>query len=111
MIGYCGADLKSLCTEAALHALRRRYPQIYTSNDKLIIDVNAIEVNAKDFSRAMEGIVPASQRSVTSPGRSLCQSVKPLLVNDLQKALSVLFDSFPAAHLAQIASLDAPGGK
>lgn len=34
-LGYCGADLKALCTEAALHALRRRYPQIYLSSEKL----------------------------------------------------------------------------
>ena len=25
-VGYCGADLRSLCTEASLAALRRRYP-------------------------------------------------------------------------------------
>ncbi|GIY05342.1 ATPase family AAA domain-containing protein 2B [Caerostris extrusa] len=29
--GYCGADLKALCSEAAFVALRRRYPQIYAS--------------------------------------------------------------------------------
>lgn len=27
-LGYCGADIKGLCTEAALNALRRRYPQV-----------------------------------------------------------------------------------
>ena len=30
-IGYCGADLKGLCAEAALSALRRRYPQVSLS--------------------------------------------------------------------------------
>lgn len=34
-VGYCGADLKALCVEAALAALRRRYPQIYDSEAKL----------------------------------------------------------------------------
>lgn len=29
-VGYCGADLKALCTEAAMRALRRRYPQVLT---------------------------------------------------------------------------------
>ena len=24
-VGFCGADLKALCTEASLHALRRRW--------------------------------------------------------------------------------------
>ena len=27
-VGYCGADLKALCTEAAVHALGRRYPRL-----------------------------------------------------------------------------------
>jgi SpoVK/Ycf46/Vps4 family AAA+-type ATPase len=39
--GYCGADLRSLCSEAALRAVRRKYPQIYQSMQKLVIDVNA----------------------------------------------------------------------
>lgn len=38
--GYCGADLRALCSEAALRAVRRRYPQIYQAEQKLLIDVN-----------------------------------------------------------------------
>ena len=30
-IGYSGADLKGLCAEAALSALRRRYPQVQSN--------------------------------------------------------------------------------
>ncbi|KAG5846369.1 hypothetical protein ANANG_G00114190 [Anguilla anguilla] len=41
-VGYCGADIKALCTEAALVALRRRYPQIYGSSRKLRLDVESI---------------------------------------------------------------------
>ncbi len=106
--GYCGADLKSLCTEAALHALRRRYPQIYASNDKLQLDVSTIEVSAKDFSRAMDGIVPTAQRSASSPGRALRPCIRPLLAHIFQKALDTLMESFPAMQLAEIASLDVP---
>lgn len=61
LVGYCGADMKALCTEAALHALRRRYPQIYTSNDKLQLDVTSIDINAGDFHYAMSKIVPAGE--------------------------------------------------
>ena len=107
--GYCGADLKSLCTEAALHALRRRYPQIYLTNDKLQLDVTSIEVSAKDFSRAMNSIVPTAQRSATSPGRALIPSIKPLIGHIFEKALNTLMESFPAMQLAQMASLDVPG--
>ncbi len=39
-VGYCGADLKALCTEASLQAVRRVFPQIYQSDMKLVIDVN-----------------------------------------------------------------------
>jgi len=39
-VGYCGADLKALCTEASLRSVRRTYPQIYHSHDKLRIDVH-----------------------------------------------------------------------
>jgi hypothetical protein len=44
-VGYCGADLKALCTEAALRAVRRRYPQIYKSEDKLQIDPQLVNVS------------------------------------------------------------------
>lgn len=44
-VGYCGADLKSLCAEAALVALRYKYPQIYNSKQKLLIDVTTINVS------------------------------------------------------------------
>jgi len=36
--GFCGADLRSLCTEAALNAVRRYYPEIYSSDDRLLVD-------------------------------------------------------------------------
>jgi SpoVK/Ycf46/Vps4 family AAA+-type ATPase len=67
--GYAGADIrvpysseiganwKALCTEAALNAVQRRYPQIYTSNDKLIVDPKSINVIAKDFMIAMDSII------------------------------------------------------
>lgn len=61
-LGYCGADVKAVCSEAALCALRRRYPQIYYSSQKLVLDVNSIAITNKDFVCAMSKIVPASQR-------------------------------------------------
>ncbi|XP_030838700.1 ATPase family AAA domain-containing protein 2 isoform X2 [Strongylocentrotus purpuratus] len=96
-VGYCGADLKALCTEAALYALRRRYPQIYTSKEKLQLDVTEIQIGAVDFHQAMKRIVPASQRSVVSPGRSLTLHVRPLLENQFNAALDILRHVFPSA--------------
>ncbi|NXN14095.1 ATAD2 protein, partial [Indicator maculatus] len=99
-VGYCGADIKSLCAEAALCALRRRYPQIYKSNVKLQLDIASIKITAKDFVVAMQKIVPASQRAVASPGRALPPNLKPLLENTLASILEALQKVFPHAELA-----------
>jgi len=107
-IGYCGADLKALCTEACLHALRRRYPQIYHSQDKLLLDVDSITVATVDFQKAMQVIVPTAQRTLTTPASSLSHAIRPLLHNTLNQALELLRRSFPVA-LAQNTAVDTPG--
>ncbi|NWS44732.1 ATAD2 protein, partial [Probosciger aterrimus] len=98
--GYCGADIKSLCAEAALCALRRRYPQIYKSSEKLQLDITSIKITAEDFVVAMEKTVPASQRAVASPGRALSPVTKPLFENTLARILQALQRVFPHAELA-----------
>ncbi|KFP74806.1 ATPase family AAA domain-containing protein 2, partial [Acanthisitta chloris] len=99
-VGYCGADIKALCAEAALCALRRRYPQIYQRSEKLQLDVSSIKITAKDFVTAMQKTVPASQRAVASPGRALSPILKPLLGNTLERILEALQRVFPHAELA-----------
>ncbi|EGO27068.1 hypothetical protein SERLADRAFT_381230 [Serpula lacrymans var. lacrymans S7.9] len=47
--GYGGADLRALCTEAALNAIQRRYPQIYQSSDRLLLKPETIGINLRDF--------------------------------------------------------------
>lgn len=42
--GYCGSDLRALCTEAVLQGLRRTYPQIYMTNNRLLLDPDRVEV-------------------------------------------------------------------
>ncbi|KAJ7404013.1 ATPase family AAA domain-containing protein 2 [Willisornis vidua] len=99
-VGYCGADIKALCAEAALCALRRRYPQIYERSEKLQLDVTSIKITAKDFAMAMQKTVPASQRAVASPGRALSPILKPLLENTLERILQALQRVFPHSELA-----------
>ncbi|NXP39514.1 ATAD2 protein, partial [Leiothrix lutea] len=99
-VGFCGADIKALCVEAGLCALRRRYPQIHESDKRLKIDARSIKVTAKDFTMAMQKIVPASQRAGASPGRALPAISKPLLENTLQRILQALQRAFPHAKLA-----------
>ncbi|XP_038056718.1 ATPase family AAA domain-containing protein 2-like [Patiria miniata] len=96
-VGYCGADVKALCTEAALFALRRQYPQIYASKEKLQLDLTRIQMSAQDFHKAMKKMVPAAQRSVVSPGRALSVVIRPLLQNQLNAVLEQLRRVMPAA--------------
>lgn len=42
-------DFQALCTEAALNAVQRRYPQIYKSNERLVLDPTSINVELRDF--------------------------------------------------------------
>ncbi|KAM8804342.1 ATPase family AAA domain-containing protein 2-like [Eudromia elegans] len=96
-VGYCGADIKAACAEAALRALRRRYPQIYKSTEKLQLDASSIKITARDFVMAMEKMVPASQRSVSSPAQALSPILKPLLKKTLKRILQALQRVFPHA--------------
>jgi len=43
--GYCGSDLRALCAESVVQALRRTYPQIYKSSQKLLLDSNKVQVS------------------------------------------------------------------
>lgn len=89
-IGYCGADLKGLCAEAALNALRRRYPQVYKTSQKLAIDVGKVTVGEGDFLGAMKIIVPSGQRIQDQSQAPLPRSVRPLLASPLNKICQTL---------------------
>lgn len=91
--GYGGADLRALCTEAALNSIQRTYPQIYSSNDKLLIDADKIKVNAKDFMLSIKKMIPSSERSTSSGATPLPKVVEPLLrapLKDIEKILDGL---------------------
>ncbi|XP_038567961.1 ATPase family AAA domain-containing protein 2-like isoform X2 [Micropterus salmoides] len=97
-VGYCGADIKAVCSEAALCALRRRYPQIYSSSQKLVLDVNSIAITSKDFMSAVSKMVPAAQRAVVSPAKALIPAIHPLLSATLQNILHAVSRVFPHAE-------------
>jgi len=93
--GYGGADLRALCTEAALNAIQRTYPQIYFSKEKLVVNPEKVNVQMTDFVIAKKKIVPSSERSSTSGAASLPKYIEPLL-RDQFKAITVRLDSiFP----------------
>ncbi|KAL2869958.1 chromatin segregase YTA7 [Aspergillus lucknowensis] len=93
--GYGGADLRALCTEAALNAVQRRYPQIYKSDKKLRIDPKTIEVTPKDFMLAIKKMVPSSERSTSSGASQLPKPVEPLLRQPLLELKSILSEILP----------------
>jgi SpoVK/Ycf46/Vps4 family AAA+-type ATPase len=93
-IGCCGADLRAICAEAALIALRRTYPQIYDARHKLVLDVSAIDVSDADFDAACAAVQPAARRGVTVPVRPLSDRLRPLLTDAL--------DHIIAGHLPEL---------
>lgn len=95
-VGYCGADLKALCTEAAIRAFRERYPQVYTSDDKFLIDVDSVMVEKYHFLEAMSTITPAAHRGSIVNSRPLSPVLSPCLKGLLQKAMSIISEIFPA---------------
>ncbi|KAL5604514.1 hypothetical protein BROUX41_002469 [Berkeleyomyces rouxiae] len=93
--GYGGADLRALCTEAALNSIQRAYPQIYASTEKLIVDPGKINVHATDFMISIKGMIPSSERSASSVATPLPPSIEPLLQEQLDTIRSALDNCLP----------------
>ena len=61
--GYTGADIKSLCREAATRAIRRYLPKMDLESEKIPSDVlRTIEIKLVDFYRGMHEVVPTAMR-------------------------------------------------
>ncbi len=61
--GYTGADIKSLCREAAMKAIRRYLPEIDLETEKIPSEVlQAMEIKLIDFYDAMHEVVPTAMR-------------------------------------------------
>lgn len=82
--GYGGADLRALCTEAALNAIQRTYPQIYASQEKLQVDPTNISIHASDFMLSIKKLIPSSERSATSGASPLPATIRPLLQDQFE---------------------------
>ncbi|KAI0059309.1 AAA-domain-containing protein [Artomyces pyxidatus] len=93
--GYGGADLRALCTEAALNAVQRRYPQIYKSNDRLLLKPETIDVELRDFMISVKKLIPSSARSSSSVASPLPPQLVPLLSGALSKVKEVLEKVMP----------------
>ena len=61
--GYTGADLRSLCRESALKALRRCIPDIDIENEAIAPEaLEKLNVTSEDFQEAFKEIVPTAMR-------------------------------------------------
>lgn len=68
--GYTGADIKSLCREAAMKSLRNYLPEIDMETEKISSEIlQSMRVSLQDFYDAMHEIVPTAMREfyVESP--------------------------------------------
>ena len=61
--GYTGADIKSLCREAAMKSIRRYLPEIDLETEKISSKVlQTMEIKLIDFYDAMHEVVPTAMR-------------------------------------------------
>jgi len=61
--GYTGADIKSLCREAALKAIRRFLPEIDLETEKVSAEIlQSMEITLADFYDAIHEVVPTAMR-------------------------------------------------
>jgi len=61
--GYTGADIKSLCREAALKSIRRYLPEIDLETEKIPSEVlQSMQIKLIDFYDAMHDVVPTAMR-------------------------------------------------
>lgn len=61
--GYTGADIKALCREAAMKALRRYLPEIELEGDKISPEMlEVMVITTRDFKEGMKEIIPTAMR-------------------------------------------------
>jgi len=61
--GYTGADMKSLCREAAIRSIRRYLPEIDLETEKIPTKIlQSMEVKIIDFYDAMHEVIPTAMR-------------------------------------------------
>jgi len=63
LYGYTGADIKSLCREAALKSIRRYLPKIDLETEKIPSEVlQSMQIKLIDFDDAMHEVIPTAMR-------------------------------------------------
>ena len=97
-----------------MNAVQRRYPQIYKSNDRLLLNPETIRVGLRDFMISIKSapilissinhllilclfleLVPSSARSSTSVAVQLPPQFVPLLSDTLEQVKQVISKALP----------------
>lgn len=77
--GYSGAELKGLCTEAALVALRRLYPALYAADGAAPVHVEPLVLVEEDFRRAFNPRRPVNAGYAEGLPGPLAELLEPVL--------------------------------
>ena len=85
--GYGGIDLRALCTEAELYSIQGKYPQNYSTNEKLQDDPKKVKVIVKDLMKAIEKIIPSSVKSTSSGSAPLPEHLKCLVRDNMNEII------------------------
>jgi transitional endoplasmic reticulum ATPase len=92
--GYTGADIKALCREAAMKALRRYLPEIDFEADRISPEIlEQMVITTKDFRGGIKEIVPTAMREFYVE----VARVRWADVGGLQEAKKVLHDNLIAS--------------
>ncbi|OLY78364.1 putative AAA domain-containing protein [Smittium mucronatum] len=86
--GWSGADIGSFVNEIALCAIRRSFPNLHDSHEKLQVDTNKINILDCDVVDAMDKLHPFSVTSADSLG-----ILDPLLGDVCRNVSSIYIDS------------------
>ena len=94
--GYVGADLRGVCTEATVRALRRKNAQLFAGGPVSRPEpVTAADVTAADWDAALAEYVPSGRRPVRQVARPLPARLEPLLGASLQRAVLEVAELLP----------------
>ena len=74
---------------------------MYSSDDKLLIDVSSISVERQDFAKSVRKLVPASYRVKAAVALPIPKSLKPLLAKHLLHLEKFLEFEFPFRELQE----------
>ncbi|HIE31523.1 MAG TPA: AAA family ATPase [Methanosarcinales archaeon] len=62
--GFVGADIESLCKEAAMHALRKILPEIDIETEIPAEVIDRLTITEEDFDEALKSVEPSAMREV-----------------------------------------------